>query len=195
MSSNKRNTGLKPFTIISGEPRKIDCYLDDLSLTLYWAKSKDDILEHLLRTKDPELQNIPLSYCNSHSPSPQHLVLCDKESCPCSKYVNCLHCDCTKEAVPKGGVTIEFDGMKETLAYREIDGEAAYCKCIKPQYKGKLELCQDAIYNVEDDSDYCYKIIELHIAESIQVHADDNDSNGEPIKKASKHSHSGGESV
>ena len=194
MSSNKRNAGLKPFTIISGEPKRIRCYLCDLSQTLYWAKSKDDLLEHFLRTKDPELQNMPFSYDYGHSPSPYHSVLCDKESCPCSKYVECLSCDCTKEAVPKGGVTIEFDGSEETLAYREVDGEAACCKCIKPQFQGKLELCQEAIDNVADDSDYCYKLIELRIADSIQVHADDDDGDGEPKKKASKNSHAGGES-
>ena len=190
MSSNKRNAGLKPFTIISGEPRKIDCYLHDLSQSLYWAKSKDALLEHFLRTKDRELQAMPFSYdYSNNSPSPYHLVLCDTESCPCSKYVMCCDCYCTKEAVPKEGVTIEFDGRKETLAY-ESNEEASCCKCTKPRFQGKLELCQEAIDT--NDSDYCYKLIELRIADSIQVHADDDD--GEPKKKVSKNSNAGGES-
>ena len=38
---------------------------------------------------------IPLSkdWGYSRTPSPFHLVLCDKESCPCSKYVMCLECE------------------------------------------------------------------------------------------------------
>lgn len=173
---------LKPFTIISGEPRKIDCYLDDGSLTLFWAKTKDDVLAHLLRTNHSELSSLPLSQHSdySHTPSPWHLVLCSDQSCPCSKYVMCWECEETKEALPKGGVTIGHEGDKETLT----GTEGTYCQCETPKFRSKIQLMQDAIANCEYNSDYCFKLIELAEEEPIES-AGGEQSDQESKKKKS----------
>jgi hypothetical protein len=97
----------------------------------------------------------------------------------------CWRCKCTKNAVPKGGVTIECDGYKETLEDSASDDEEGdeYCKCDEPRFKEKLEFCEKAI-DGWNHSDYCYKIIELSVQDSIQV--DDDDDKPQKATKMSK---------
>jgi hypothetical protein len=159
---------LKPFTIISGEPKKIDCYLHDGSLKLYWAKTKDDVIAHLLRTNDTELQSIPLDRDSgySHTPSDHHLVLCSDESCPCSKYVMCYACKETKEALPKEGIKVKYDGYEEELTTSETP---ACCQCETPDFRGlnRIQLICNAIDDY-CDSDHCFKLIELAVQDPIK---------------------------
>lgn len=165
-------TGLKPFTIISGEPRKIDCYIRDGTLSVYWAKSKADVIEHLLRTDDGSLRGIPLSKDSDYinTPSAYHYVMCRDSSCPCDKYVMCWECEATKEPLPAEGVElVSCNGYKEILTTCEED-EPAKCECQTPMFPSKVKLCCDAIENY-CDSDHCFKLVEL-----AQVNCDPTDS-------------------
>jgi hypothetical protein len=169
---------LKAFTIISGEPRKIDCYLEDGSLKLYWARSKDDLIQYLIDTNDPQLEDVPLSRSAdySHTPSDYHLVLCQDDECPCDKYVMCLDCKATKEALPNEDLTINlYNGSKETLK----GDERAACVCSEPKFRTKLEICRDAIDNYFD-SDYCFKMLELDVQDPIRSSMTTDDTKTTP---------------
>ena len=176
--------GLKPFTIICGERRKLDCYLGDLSLPLYWAKTKEDVFAHLIRSCSHYLTDIPLSTDSDYynTPSDFHLFHCKKASCPCSKYAMCSKCQLTREALPKEGVEIECNGYTESL--RNGEEEPDYCRCENPDFRGddKVRLCEEAI---DDVGDHCFKLIELAVEDPVESVSDDGTERKAKVAKTS----------
>jgi hypothetical protein len=176
---------LKPFTIISGEPKNIDCYLGDGSLKLFWANTKEDVIAHLLRSDDKEVKQFPLSHDREsiYEPSDYHHVMCRDGSCPCSKNVMCWECVNTKEAVPKDGIKVHCNGYEEELSYPD---PPTCCQCETPDFRGlnKVRLVAEAIESY-CDSDHCFKLIELDVQDPIPSAGDDEDDTARQKRKCS----------
>lgn len=185
------NNDFKGFVFYADDPnfRSIDDHLDDSSIIIYQAKSKEDVLQHFMDTRDLETLSYILPdggyYNNSEDepslyPSPMHLVVCDDQHCPCSNYIKCQVCKKPKEALPSDDCLVISHNMSigkvEEFLKTPADEDTtsspttSCCQCAEPKFLTKLEMCLEGIQHnmYENHSDFSVDLVQVDVVERQQ---------------------------
>ena len=180
ISGKGDNDGDKLFMLIWGQPRTLQY---DFPPTLFWAKSREDVVRELIRTKSHLVRVFPLQDWDDHPgvPSEFHCVNCFDDACPCANYFQCHKCEGSKTAIPEDEtITIECDGKSQNL-----QGGGETCSCDKPDFTiDKAKICCSAVDTYEG-SGYCCILLELCLETAMRCSQSEEHGSEDP-KKAAK---------